>query len=91
MASDQYKVSDLYLTSLTYLSLNNINVGYTFKNEELKKYNIDSVRLYSTINNAFLLYSERQGYDPRLSLTGNSAGEYGINRTIAFGLNINLN
>ena len=76
---------------MTYLSLNNINLGYTFKNEELKKYNIDSVRLYGTINNALLLYSERQGYDPRLSLIGNSAGEYGINRTIAFGLNINLN
>jgi TonB-linked SusC/RagA family outer membrane protein len=91
LASDQYAISDLYLTSLTYLGLNNINIGYTFKNEELKKYNINSVRLYSTINNALLLYSARQGYDPRLSLIGNSAGEYGINRTIAFGLKINLN
>jgi len=38
-----------------------------------------------------LLYSERQGYDPRLSLIGSSSGEYGINRTMAFGININLN
>jgi len=91
LGTDQYKTSDRYLTSLTYLSLNNINLGYTFKNEELKKYNIDSVRLYGTINNALLLYSERQGYDPRLSLIGSSSGEYGINRTMAFGININLN
>ena len=91
LSPDQYRVSDLRLVSLSYLSLNNINLGYLIEDESLKKHHIDSVRLYGTINNGFLLYSARQGYDPRLSLTGASAAEYGANRTIAIGLNINFN
>lgn len=91
LQSDQYAFSDRYLTSLSYLSLNNINFGYTIKNENLKSRNINSVRVYGVVNNAFLLSSARQGYDPRLSLIGSSAGEYSMNRTVSIGLNINLN
>ena len=88
---DQYRLSDLYLVDLSYLSLSNINLGYVLKNEALQKYHVNNIRLYGTINNAFLLYSARQVYDPRLNSVGTSSAEYGANRTIAFGVNINLN
>jgi TonB-linked SusC/RagA family outer membrane protein len=91
LSPDQYRLSDLYLVDLSYLSLSNINLGYTLKNEALSKYHIDNLRIYGTVNNAFLLYSARQGYDPRLNSVGSSSPEYGANRTIAFGVNINLN
>ena len=91
LAPDQYRISDLYLVDLSYISLSNINLGYVLQNESIKKYHIDSIRFYGTVNNAFLLYSARQGYDPRLNSVGSSSAEYGANRTIAFGLNINLN
>ena len=91
LSPNQYRLSDLRLISLSYLSLSNINLSYLLQNKTLKKHHIDSVKLYSTINNAFLLSSARQGYDPRLSLTGVSASEYGANRTIALGLTINFN
>lgn len=91
LVNTQYRLSDLYLVDLSYLSLSNINLSYTLQKEALKKYNIDNIRFYGTINNAFLLYSARQGYDPRLNSVGSSSAEYGANRTIAFGVNINLN
>jgi len=91
LTPDQYRLSDLYLVDLSYLSLSNINLGYVLQNEAIKKYHINSIRFYGTVNNAFLLYSARQGYDPRLNSVGSSSAEYGANRTIAFGLNINLN
>jgi hypothetical protein len=87
----QYSLSDLYLVDLSYLSLSNINLGYVLKTAFMKKSHIESVRIYSTINNAFLLYSARQGYDPRLSSTGATSPEFSANRTIAFGAKINLN
>ena len=90
LAPDQYRLSDMWLVDLSYLSISNINAGYEFKSESLNKYHISGVRLYGTINNAFLLASARQGYDPRLSSIGASAPEYGANRTIALGLNITL-
>ncbi|QTD37436.1 SusC/RagA family TonB-linked outer membrane protein [Polaribacter batillariae] len=91
LAADQYRVSDIRLIDMSYLSLNNINLGYTLKNEVTKKYHIDSIRFYGTVNNAFLLYSARQGYDPRLNSLGESSAEFGANRTIAFGVNLKLN
>ncbi|WP_075342350.1 SusC/RagA family TonB-linked outer membrane protein [Tenacibaculum agarivorans] len=91
LVDDQYQFSDLYLVDLSYLSLSNINLSYTLNNDAFKKFHVDNVRFYGTINNAFLLYSARQGYDPRLNSIGRSSAEYGANRTIAFGVNINLN
>jgi len=90
LAPNQYRNSDLYLTTLGYLSLANVNFGYTFNDEILDKYNISSIRLYGIVNNASLLYSARQGYDPRLNSLGASSGEYGANRTMSLGVNIKL-
>jgi len=91
LRNDQYRLSDLQLVDLSYISLNNINLGYILDSDALKKHHINNIRIYGTVNNAFLLYSARQGYDPRLSVSGRSAAEYGTNRTIAFGVNITLN
>lgn len=88
LANDQYQVSDLWLLDLSYLSISNINVGYEFRSQILNKYRIGSMRLYGTINNAFLLSSARQGYDPRLNSLGASSAEFGAMRTIAVGLNV---
>ena len=90
LANDQYRVSDLRLTDLGYLSLANVNFGYTLEDDFLKKYNVSSIRLYGIINNASLLYNARQGYDPRLNSLGATSGEYGANRTMSIGVNINL-
>ena len=91
LSPNQYRISDLYLVDLSYLSLSNINLGYLLKNENLKRNHIESVKIYGIINNGFLLYSARQGYDPRLSLVGSSSAEYGANRTIALGVSVKLN
>ncbi|WP_298767563.1 SusC/RagA family TonB-linked outer membrane protein [uncultured Polaribacter sp.] len=91
LETDQYRTTDMRLIDQSYLSINNINFGYLLKNEVTKKYNIESIRLYGTINNGFLLYSARQGYDPRLSIAGTSSAEFGANRTISFGVNVKLN
>ena len=91
LSPDQYNLSDLQLVDLSYLSLSNINFGYLMEHEGLKKNHIQSIRIYGTINNAFLLYSARQGYDPRLNSVGRSSGEYGAQRTLALGVNINFN
>jgi hypothetical protein len=90
LVPDQYRNSDLRLTTLGYLSLANVNFGYTFDNDMLDKYNISSIRLYGIVNNASLLYTARQGYDPRLNSLGASSGEYGANRTLSIGVNIKL-
>lgn len=83
----QYAGSSLFLTDASYLSLQNISLGYNFGNNVTNTLRLDSLRLYALANNV-ALWSKRQGYDPRLSLTGASSNEYSILRTIAFGVNV---
>lgn len=86
---DSYYGSSMYLIDASYLSLRNISLGYTFKNDLFDRAGIKSVRIYGVADNVYL-WSHRQGFDPRLSLTGLSSNEYSIMRTLTGGLKINF-
>lgn len=74
--------SDRFLIKGAYLSLQNIQLGYTLPKKWLGKMNISKLRFYLTCDNVFL-WSKRKGFDPRLS-----AGSYSPMRTISGGINI---
>ena len=67
--------SDRFLTDASYLSLNNINFGYTFPKLTTKKIGIERLRLYVAADNIWV-WSKRQGLDPRQSITGSATGSY---------------
>ena len=82
-----YATSTLGLVKSDYLSIQNISLGYTLDNKFTSKLGLSSLRLYSLVDNVHL-WSNRQGYDPRLSLTGGSANKYSLLRTVSFGMNV---
>ncbi|MFD0964892.1 SusC/RagA family TonB-linked outer membrane protein [Pseudofulvibacter geojedonensis] len=82
-----YAASDLRLIDASYLSLQNISLGYTLPNKYTKILGLESIRFYGLANNV-KLWSKRKGYDPRLSLTGTSSNEYSILSTTTFGLTV---
>ena len=67
--------SDRFLTDAPYLSLNNINLGYTFPKMWTKKIGVENFRVYVAADNIWV-WSQRQGLDPRQSITGSSTGSY---------------
>ena len=67
--------SDRFLTDASYLSLNNINFGYTFSKMFTKKFGVERLRLYVAADNIWV-WSKRQGLDPRQSITGSATGSY---------------
>ena len=67
--------SDRFLTDASYLSLNNINFGYTFNKMLTKKIGVERLRLYVAADNIWV-WSKRQGLDPRQSITGSATGSY---------------
>ena len=67
--------SDRFLTDASYLSLNNINFGYTFPKMWTKKIGLERLRLYVAADNIWV-WSKRQGLDPRQSITGSVTGSY---------------
>ena len=67
--------SDRFLTDASYLSLNNINLGYTFPKMWTKKIGVENFRVYVAADNIWV-WSQRQGLDPRQSITGSTTGSY---------------
>ncbi len=90
--NDLYTVStsDRFLTDASYLSLQNVNFGYTLPKNCLRKLHIEGLRVYMTANNLWL-WSKRQGLDPRQSITGDTSNSYySPIRTISGGVTITL-
>lgn len=80
--------SDRFLTSSSYLNINNINLGYTLPSALTKKMQVNSLRVYVACENV-AYFSARKGFDPRLSYSApGNATTYSPMRTISGGLTI---
>ncbi|MCM1256150.1 MAG: SusC/RagA family TonB-linked outer membrane protein, partial [Duncaniella sp.] len=89
---DQYvtSTSDRFLTSASYLALQNINFGYTLPANITKKIDVERVRFYLSCDNV-ALWSKRKGLDPRQSITGSVTNAYYAPiRTISGGINVSF-
>ena len=87
---DEYTAgsSDRFLTDASYLSLNNINFGYTLPMALTRKAGMEKVRIYFSADNIWV-WSQRQGLDPRQSITGGaSSSYYAPIRTLSGGLTL---
>ena len=84
--------TDRFLTKADYISLKNVQLGYTVPKNWLKKYvGIESLRVYAVGDNLFL-GAHRVGLDPRQFVGGEfgktETGIYSAMRTISFGVNV---
>lgn len=80
--------SDRFITDASYLSLQNINAGYTLPGKTCRMMGLEAMRLYVACDNVWL-WSKRQGLDPRQSISGSSTSSfYAPIRTISGGLTV---
>ena len=81
--------SDAHLIKASYLSLRNVTIGYSFPKAWMKKLGIGGIRVYVTGDN-LAMWSKRQGFDPRVSMSGGngSFGGYAPIRVISGGVNL---
>lgn len=81
--------SDRFLTNASYLTLQNINVGYTLPRKLVKNLGLQSVRIYAAGDNLYY-WSKRKGFDPRGSFRGTADSNYSYStcRTISGGIKI---
>ena len=61
--------SDRFLTKASFLNLQNINLGYTFSQNWVKKLSLESLRIYVSCENVYY-WSKRKGFDPRQAFSG---------------------
>lgn len=81
-------VSDRFLTSNSYLSLNNVRLGYKFQKKLIEKIKLSKLELYVQGDNLAIV-TARKGYNPIVSATGSSnAYQYTPLSTIMGGIKI---
>ncbi len=81
-------MSDRFLVDASYLSFQNLQVGYTLPKNFTQKFKVERMRIYLACDNVFY-WSYRRGLDPRQSLSGaTNAAMYSPIRTISGGVNI---
>ena len=81
--SPQY-FSDLYVEDASFLRLDNITVGYTFRRATRS---FASLRLYGTVQNVFTK-SKYSGVDPLAGVNGIDNNIYPLSRTFTTGLSV---
>jgi TonB-linked SusC/RagA family outer membrane protein len=67
--------SSRFLTDASFLSLQNISLGYTVPRRITRMAGIESVRVYGVCDNIYL-WSKRQGLDPRQTISGSTTAAY---------------
>ena len=80
-------MSDRFLTSSNYVSLNNITFGYTLPSKLTKKFAVQSIRFYGVAENV-ALWSRRKGLDPRQDFVSSRNSTYSPIRTISGGVRV---
>lgn len=85
--------SDRYLVSASYLTLQNINIGYTFPTKWVRRLGLSGIRVYGSADN-ICYWSKRKGFDPRgqfaVDYSGSTSSSYTYSpmRSISGGINI---
>lgn len=81
-------ISDRFLTSNSFLSLNNINLGYKFPKKWIEKIKLNVLQVWVAADN-LAIASARKGYNPMMSLSGtNSYADYTPQSTIMGGIKV---
>jgi TonB-linked SusC/RagA family outer membrane protein len=81
---DEMQLSDYFYEDATFLRCDNITLGYRFE----KLFGLSNVRVYGTVNNAFII-TDYSGQDPETNSTFDN-NIYPRPRVYTFGLNLNF-
>lgn len=80
--------STRFLTDASYLNIENANLGYTLPSKLTRKMQVNSIRLYGSVENVFY-WSKRKGFDPRQSFDETTnATYYSPMRTVSGGITL---
>lgn len=93
--------SDYYIENSSYLSIRDINIGYTLPVEKVNRIGLRGLRIYSSISNLIMIKSdENNSYNPEgytfgeitgvVSRPGLNYGAEPINRVFTLGLNLDF-
>lgn len=79
--------SDFWIQDAKYLRLKNVQIGYTFPQQWMKKLYVKNLRIFASVQNPLTFTKMKGGWDPEY--TGDGSGRaYPVARVYSFGLNV---
>lgn len=83
-------MSDYWYKNASYVRLKNLNLGYTFRKDVVKRIGLEHLRLFVVGTNLFTINPLRKyGLDPE-SPDATRGWSYPVTRTVSFGLNVSF-
>ena len=79
--------SDFWIQNAAYLRLKNVQAGYSFQGDWMRKIHLTELRAYLSVENALTLSRMRGGWDPEYNADG-SGRAYPVARVFSVGLNV---
>ena len=79
--------SDFWIQDSKYLRLKNAQLGYTLPQKWIQKFNIRTLRVFASVQNALTLSKMKGGWDPEYNGDG-SGRAYPVARVYSVGLNV---
>ncbi|MGI4870904.1 MAG: SusC/RagA family TonB-linked outer membrane protein [Janthinobacterium lividum] len=83
-----YYGSDWFVTSGSFLRVQNVTLGYNFKAGLIK--GVQTLRVYFSGNNLYTFSGFHTGYDPEVQENGQASGAYPRPRAMSVGVNIGI-
>ncbi|MET4108282.1 TonB-dependent receptor [Hymenobacter sp. UYP22] len=83
-----YYGSDWFVTSGSFLRVQNVTLGYNFKSNLIK--GVESLRVYFSGNNLYTFTKFHTGFDPEVGGNGQQWGSYPRPRALSVGVNIGI-
>ena len=89
---DKYQVSNALVYDGSYFKIKQIQLGYTFPKNWMKKVFVNNLRIYASLDD-FFTFTSYPGLDPEAATTSTSGmgvdqGSYPSSKKVVFGLNI---
>ena len=90
---DKYVQSSAMVFDGSYFKIKQIQLGYTFPKNLLKKASINSLRVYVSLDDYFN-FTSYPGFDPEVSMSGNGLGldygQYPVTKRATLGVNLSF-
>ena len=87
----QFLISDGVIFDADYLKVKQMQIGYTFPKQLLRRYMIDNIRIYTSFDDWFT-FTKYPGFDPEIigqgAGMGVDKGSYPTSKKMVFGVNV---
>lgn len=81
------RASDRWIEDGSYLRIKNIVFGYNLPNRWIERFGMQQARVYFSGSNIYT-FTNYEGVDPEVGISGIENGVYPVTRTMSFGVNI---